>query len=265
MRQGGLQPNDVEARARGRTGALILLPRQMLALAATCGTCGILGWALWLWVFRGEPTQDWMVFYTAARTYFDGNLPLIFDGEALTAALNQRFASWLALPLNLHPWVYPPTFLLLFLPFGSLPPLASLVAFLAIGFLALLAAVRLYVGRGQPRWIVLFSLVLCPAVPFNVMTGQNAFFIGALLVGGFGMLARYPVGAGILLGVLTFKPQLWLMVPVALVAARQWRALASAAATALLLALLTLPVFGFDIWRAWLVLATGANDAYSAW
>src|SRR5712691_4851147 len=242
-----------------------LSPRQMVALAAICGTCGVLAWTLWLWVFASEPAQDWLVFYTAARAYFDGNLPLIFDGEALTAALNQRFAAWLALPLNLHPWVYPPTFLLLFLPFGSLPPLASLVAFLAIGFLALLAAVRLYVGGGQPRWIVPFSLVLCPAVPFNVMTGQNAFFIGALLVGGFGLLARYPVVGGVLLGLLTCKPQLWLMVPVALIAARQWRALASGAGTALLLALLTLPAFGLEIWRAWLALATGANDAYSAW
>src|SRR5712691_12783779 len=122
-----------------------LSPRQALVLAAICGTSGILAWALWLWVFASEPAQDWMVFYTAARAYFDGNLPLIFDGEALTAALNQRFAAWLALPLNLHPWVYPPTFLLLFLPFGLLPPHASLAVFLMSGFIALLAASAIYV------------------------------------------------------------------------------------------------------------------------
>jgi hypothetical protein len=236
-----------------------------VALAVICGGFGIAAWTLWVWVFGREPAQDWMVFYTAARAYLDGNLPLIFDGESLTAALNQRFASWLGSPLNLHPWVYPPTFLLLFLPFGMLPPAASLTVFLVSGFLAVLAAAWLYAGSGQPRWIVAFSLVLCPAVPFNVMTGQNAFFTSALLVGGFGLLGRYPALAGMLLGVLTFKPQLWLMVPVALVAARQWRALASTAATALLLVLLTLPVFGLEIWRVWLELATGANAAYSAW
>src|SRR5260370_26323782 len=224
------QLNDGDGTAGGDAGALLLSSRQMVALAVICGTCGILAWTLWLWVFASEPAQDWMVFYTAARAYFDGNLPLIFDGEAVTAALNQRFASWLALPLNLHPWVYPPTFLLLFLPFGSVPPLASLLVFLLLGFLALLAAVRLYAGGGQPRGIVLFSLVLCPAVPFNVMTGQNAFFIGALLVGGFGLLARAPVVGGVLLGILTCQPQLWLMVPVALIAAPQWRGVAPRAA-----------------------------------
>src|SRR5207247_5240422 len=141
------------------------------------------------------------------------------------------------------------------LPFGLLPPLASLVTFLVSGFLALLAAVRLHVRNGQPLAIVLFSLLLCPAVPFNLMTGQNAFFVGALLVGGFGLLPRAPLAAGILFGLISAKPQLWLMVPIALVAGRQWRALASTAATALLLALATLPVFGLEIWRVWLQLA----------
>ena len=236
-------------------------------LGIVCGLFGVAAWVLYVWALSGDPGQDWMVFYTAARAYFDGNLPLIFDGEALTAALNQRFASWFAVGfvLNLHPWVYPPTFLLLFLPFGMLPPAVSLAVFMVSGFIVLLAAAAHYVGRGQARWVVVFSLVLCPAVPFNVMTGQNAFFTSALLVGGFGLVGRYPVLAGALLGILTFKPQLWLMVPVALLAARQWRALGGAAASALVLALLTLPVFGFEIWQVWFKLATGMDEGYSAW
>jgi alpha-1,2-mannosyltransferase len=258
-------PSDAAMPTSGGTPGLPLSPRRILALAAICGGVGIAAWVLWVWVFSGNPGQDWMVFYTAARAYFDGNLPLIFDGEALTAALNQGFAAWLAFTLNLHPWVYPPTFLLLFLPFGMLPPAVSLAVFLLSGFIVLLAAASFYVGRGQPRWIVLFSLVLCPAVPFNVMTGQNAFFTGALLVGGFGLIGRFPVLAGALLGILTFKPQLWLMVPVALLAARQWRAIAGAAASALILALVSLVVFGPDIWRAWLGLMTGTDEAYRAW
>ena len=257
--------SDAAAPTSGGTPGRPLSPRQALVLAAICGAFGIIAWVLWVWVFSGDPGQDWMVFYTAARAYFDGNLPLIFDGEALTAALNQRFAAWLAFTLNLHPWVYPPTFLLLFLPFGVLPPAASLAVFLLSGFIVLLAAAALYVGRGQPRWIALFSLVLCPAVPFNVMTGQNAFFTSALLVGGFGLIGRSPVLGGALLGILTFKPQLWLMVPVALLAARQWRACAGAAASALILALVSLLVFGPEIWRAWFGLMTGTDEAYRAW
>src|SRR5208337_3640534 len=90
------------------------LPRRaILAIVCICGTLGVCAWILYVCAFRGEPAQDWMVFYTAARAYFGGHLQLIFDGEGFTAALNQRFADWLVSPLNLHPWVYPPSFLLL--------------------------------------------------------------------------------------------------------------------------------------------------------
>ena len=55
--------------------------RGFAVTALVCGVFGLLGWAFDLWFFRGAPVQDWMVFYTAARAYFDGNLPLIFDAQ----------------------------------------------------------------------------------------------------------------------------------------------------------------------------------------
>jgi hypothetical protein len=242
-----------------------LRPRQAVPLASVCGAFGILAWVFYLYALRGDPGQDWMVFYTAARAYFDGNPALLSDGNALTAAINEQFRSWLAFPLDLHPWVYPPSFLLLFLPFGALPPAASLTVFLASGFAALFAAALLAVGRGQPRRIVAFTLLLCPAVPFTVMTGQNAFFTGSLLAGGLGLLPRNPALGGALLGVVSVKPQFWLLVPVALIAAREWRALAGTLASALVLALLSLALFGPELWLSWFALAAGADDAYRAW
>ena len=97
------------------------------------------------------------------------------------------------------------------------------------------------------------------------MTGQNAFMTGALLLGGFGLLARQPILAGGMLGLLTYKPQFWLMVPVALVAARQWRALGASLAAALALALASLAVFGTGPWQSWIELMTGPSEAYRAW
>ncbi len=239
--------------------------REVTVVTAGFALVGIIAWAFYLWVFHRDPGQDWMVFYTAARAYLDSNLALIFHGEAFTAALNQRFAHWLGLTLNLHPWVYPPIFLLLFLPFGLLPPAASLALFLAVGFVAVIAAVWRCTEAGRRRFLPILSLFLCPAVPFNVMTGQNAFYTSALLLGGFGLLGRTPILAGILLGLASFKPQLWLMVPVALVAARAWRALASTIASALLLALASLAVFGLRTWQAWFDLVTGRSALYRSW
>jgi hypothetical protein len=239
--------------------------REMIAIAALFIFVGGAAWAFYLWSLRRVFGSDWMVFYTAVRAYFDGHLAVIFDPGRFQAALSARFSGWLSAHLPPHPWVYPPTFLLLFLPFGLLPANASVASFELASFAAAAAAARLYASDDARRTLLLGSLLLNPATPFNVMVGQNAFWTGALLLGGLGLLARAPVLAGLLLGIVTAKPQLFLMVPVALIAARNWRALASAGVTTLTLALASLSVFGLEPWRAWLELAAGRGAAYAAW
>lgn len=213
------------------------------------GACSIVIYALW---FARHPLQDWMVYYGAIRAYLAGNLPLIFDGERFTAYLNQHFAGWLAAPIGFRSWVYPPTFLLLIVPFGLFGFVASCAVFEAVTFAGLVAAVWQCVGRGGDRVLHVLSLLLAPAVWFNLATGQNGLLSAGLLIGGFGALPRRPALAGLLLGLLSYKPQLWLLVPVALAAARQWRVLASAVLTAALLALASLAVFGSTAWLTWI-------------
>src|SRR5579884_2327007 len=72
---------------------------------------------------------DWMVFYSGARWFFDGNLAGLFDGARFTAYLNTAFAGWLTQPTPFRPWVYPPNYLLLMLPFGALPFVAAYALF----------------------------------------------------------------------------------------------------------------------------------------
>ena len=136
-------------------------------------------------------------------------------------------------------------------PFGKLPFAAACLTFLVASFACLVAAVWFAVGPGYRRWLLIGSLLLAPAVAFNIGSGQNAFLTSALLIGGFAVLPGRPHMAGVLLGVLTYKPQLWLLAPVALVAAREWRALAAMIFTAGLLVLASAAAFGIAPWRAW--------------
>ena len=53
--------------------------------------------------------------------------------------------------------------------------------------------------------------------------------------------------------------------PVALVAARQWRVLAAAAASAFGLAAASAGMFGIEAWRTWLDLMIAPNDLFEAW
>src|SRR6266481_2007365 len=84
------------------------------------------------------PGTDWMVFYGAVRSALAGHLQLIMNGDDFTAYLNRSFADWLSVPLEFRPWFYPPSFLVLLLPFAPLGLVGSYVAFQVAsgGFLA---------------------------------------------------------------------------------------------------------------------------------
>jgi alpha-1,2-mannosyltransferase len=242
-----------------------LIRQDLRLVAGVGGSLGLLGWAFYLTAFYREPSQDWMVFYTAATAYWEGNLPIILDGDRLTDVINGRFSAWLSWPLPLHPWLYPPHFLLYLLPFGLFPPALSCALFLLVGFAILIMAISTVAHDKRHMWTHVASLALCPAAAITVCLGQNAFLTSALLVGGFGVAGRRPLFGGMLLGALTFKPQLWLLVPVALVGARQWRAIASAVVTALFLVGASLMIFGVGPWRAWLDLMILPSAAYESW
>ncbi len=243
------------------------IPRrnELLVIGRVCCVLAMAGWAFYALVFSFAPAQDFMVFHTAARAYLDGNLPLLFDGDAFTARLNANFGAWFVRPLDLHPWMYPPLFLLLMIPIGIVPFPVAYVVFLSVTFVALICALRCYVPRGYQRWLCAASLILSPATAFTIAVGQNSFMTTALLVGGFGLTVRSPLLAGVLLGILACKPQLWLLVPVALIAARAWRTLSSMIATVTVFALAALAVLGSEAWRRWLMLMLRPSALYQHW
>ena len=87
----------------------------------------------------------------------------------------------------------------------------------------------------------------------NVGHGQNGFLTAALLGGALVLLDRRPLIAGILFGLLVYKPQFGLMIPIALLAGAHWRSFAAAAATVVVLTLVTTFAFGPQVWHAFLV------------
>ena len=86
----------------------------------------------------------------------------------------------------------------------------------------------------------------------NIGHGQNGFLTAALLGGALVALDRRPLLAGILLGLLVYKPQFGLMIPIALAAGARWRSFFAAAATVALLTLVTTISFGPQVWHAFL-------------
>jgi hypothetical protein len=234
----------------------------ILVLTVLCSVFGLAGWALYGYALRGQIGEDGMVFHTAVRAWIEGNVARVYDGVWLTEQINTQFAGWLTKPIPLHPWIYPPSFLLLLLPLGYLPFGAAFVLFQTAGFAVIAVAAC---SRVAARKLMVFSLLLSPATAVNVLLGQNAFLTGALLVGGVGLLRRFPLPAGVLLGLLSYKPQLCVMVPVALLAGRHWRAAMVAGITAAAMALGSAALFGLGAWQTWVGLITGGSALFLDW
>ncbi len=233
-----------------------------VCLALMAG-CMILGWYVYAVLFRTTPGQDWMVFDTAGKAYLRGDTGLLLDGQRFTAVLNATHG-WLAEPLRFHPWIYPPYTLLLALPFALLPWWASYGVFQAASFAGLVASLSLW-ARGTDRVLLIAGVACCAATAFTLGSGQNSFLSAGLVTAGIALMDRRPRAAGVLLGLLCFKPQLAFLVPLALAAAGAWRALAAAAATVCALLGLSLIAPGIGLWRAWLHLILGGDPAFHAW
>jgi hypothetical protein len=196
--------------------------------------------------------RDFLVFWTASVLALDGQITQIFDLPTFHAVQERLLGE----TVPLYPWLYPPHGLFTILPLGLLPYLWSYFVWSASTL-----ALYLFAALGR-SWSNLRSLalVLAPATFVNLLMGQNGFLSAALLIGGLRLLDRRPVLAGVLIGLLSFKPQLGLLVPVALIAARLWRPFLSAAATVVAVLALSLAVFGPDSWTAFFEMST-ANQA----
>jgi alpha-1,2-mannosyltransferase len=190
----------------------------------------------------GKPLgTDFVSFWTASQLALSGDAYGAYDPQIHAAAQRAVVQSGNAY----YGFFYPPVFLLLCLPLALLPYLASLTAWMVGGLVLLLTCLRRILPQ---RWAIVPMLAF-PGVSENVGHGQNAFISASCFGGGMLLLERYPLFAGLCLGGLIFKPQLAIAVPVALVAARRWSAVASAAISAIGLCILSYLILGQEAWR----------------
>lgn len=154
------------------------------------------------------------------------------------------------------PWYYPPTFMLVVRPLSLVPyPVA-----LALWLLASVIPFLVVIYRIAPHPLAPFAALLFPATADVLFSGQNGCLSAALIGGGLLLLERRPVVAGLLIGLLSYKPHLGLIIPFALAAGGHWRAFLAAALTTLAFAGASLAAFGPDTWLAFVSTLSDARS-----
>jgi arabinofuranan 3-O-arabinosyltransferase len=203
---------------------------------------------IWLVDSNGMPLAliDFKYWWVGGTQALHGNVSSIYDPAQFKDMLVALVGSDHAEDLVFVNFAYPPIIFLILAPLPMLPYSTAFLLWEAVPLLACVAVVFLIVRRPP-------AIALALASPFgaiNVFWAQTAFLRAALLGAALLALERRPALAGVFIGCLTFKPQFGILIPVALLAARQWRALASAAVTAAFLIAVSIAAFGIEPWIA---------------
>jgi hypothetical protein len=204
----------------------------------------------------GKPDHNGM---TLSVTYFGRDFVNFWNGGNLAWQLDamrlynvEVYWSWIR--QTFHPSInqmvfsYPPNILPLLLLFGALPYGVALLVWHVLGLLAFWLVSFYRSGTTRP-WLSLGLMVTNSSVLCNLLFGQLGFFLAGGFVGALRLLPTRPVLAGLLMGLLTFKPQLGPLLILVLLMRREWLAIAVAIVTSLTLAGSSIYLWGLAPWQ----------------
>jgi hypothetical protein len=226
-------------------GALLAKPVVLIAFALAVAHAVFLAsfWVDGLWADKTGAPSDFVAVWAAGKLASAGHPAAVYDWGAHKlveqTAVGHPFAGY----FGFH---YPPTFLLVAAALSMLSYATAYTVWALGTFPAYLIAIRAIVGDR----IGYLLAAAFPAVLANFTIGQNGFVTAGLIGGTLVLMRQRPIMAGVLLGLLTFKPHLGLLFPIALIAGRQWRVLVSATIVALAMAGASWLAFGADTWQA---------------
>lgn len=163
---------------------------------------------------------------------------IILHGQAEIAAVAGQAIRYRA-------WHYPPIFLLIASFCALFPYALALVLYLGMGIAAYWKTMRSIAPRTKEAFWLIAAF---PGAYINIFNGQNGFITAALFGCGMLFLESRPVLAGAAFGFLSYKPQLFIFIPLFLAIGGHRKALFSALAVFLLCAVLSWAHYGVQIW-----------------
>jgi arabinofuranan 3-O-arabinosyltransferase len=189
----------------------------------------------------GKHCADFTWIWLSSKLASSGALARIYDYSLFSAA---RAGEVGPLASILDHFDYPPTLLFFTYPLGLMPYPIAFAMWMTATLVLYLAAVYAIIPRPAA---VIAALTPFPAF-INVLLGHNGFLSAGLIGLALAVMKSRPELSGIFLGLLTYKPQLRILIPFALLASLNWRVFLSAAATSVMFAAIAAVAFGYHAW-----------------
>src|SRR6266478_8273466 len=219
----------------------------------------IVGWLLCEWVLppNGKLASiDFCWIWVSGKFAVSSDPVRIYDPVMLSAVHDALFHPDECLFQFRHQYVYPPTFLFFTYPLGLMPYSTAFAVWVVATFVLYEAAIYAII----PRPAALIAALTPIAVPVNALFGHNGFLTAGLIGLSLVFVERRPCLAGILFGLLTYKPQFGVLFPLALLASRNWRALCWATASSVVLSAAAAAAFGYQGWPSFIDLLWHRNS-----
>jgi hypothetical protein len=197
----------------------------------------------------GAQRTDFLNLYTGASLALHGNFRHLYDYQVQSEVSRSLMPDVTAV----FPFVRPPFYALAISPIALLPFRDAFAAWLVLQTLVLLAVWYWAWRTFGPDSLVWTSLFL--PTTLGIASGQDCVVMLGIFCGVWEAFRRkLDTVAGVLLALTLFKFHLFLLIPIALVAARKWRVLATYSAGGLALATLSLFLSGWQGARSYAAL-----------
>jgi hypothetical protein len=205
--------------------------------------------------FDGQAIQiDFTSFWAAAKLGLAGDAASAFNVDLLRDA--QQLPSDNSSGDIL--WHYPPGWHILILPLGLMPFSVAFIVYSVLVF-AIFAFVLRPLAAPVPGGVAL--VLAAPSVMAIMNLGNNSLLWIAGLAAAITAMARgRAVLAGLLIGLLTLKPQLGILIPFALAFGGYWRTVLWACIGTALVALLSTAIIGLDYWYHFVAMLRLVSD-----
>ena len=210
-----------------------------------------------------KPVVDYIPFWAAGKLAYTGQSAVVYNLEII------KQTERVVIPTlqNYLPWLNPPTFLVVMNVLGAFEFATSFGIWTVLTtFFYLITAWCLF-----PNRYTFLCAAFFPPFIFSFLIGQTGALTASLTIIALLNCEKRPFMAGILIGLLAIKPQTAVLIPVAFVASRNWKAFISATCSTFIFIVMTIVLYGTEIWHSFyintlrhnnIILSKTYNDYY---
>jgi alpha-1,2-mannosyltransferase len=197
--------------------------------------------------------QDFLQFPISARLIASGHADQLYDDQVLAREIHATIGRDTSVYLQ---YFYGPQVALPFIPLASQPFLAQAAIWVALSLLMYFVCIYLILKRCAAlrpfRALVAICALAYPPLFHFFMRGQLSVVLLVCFTAAYlAFFSEHDFLAGVTLGLLAFKPQFLVAIPLILLLAQAWKALAGVVISAATQLALTSLYFGRDVMQAY--------------